>query len=85
MKKKDSPLSSEEREIIKQENLIIEELTREDPEKLILSEVGTVIQDYIDAYFSHSDLAGKRATETYVSHLLFAIVKRLNKNSKTIN
>jgi hypothetical protein len=85
MKKKNTPLSSEEKEIIKQENLIIEELTREDPEKLILSEIGTVIQDYIDAYLSHSDLAGKRTAETYVSHLLFAIVKRLNKNSKTIN
>lgn len=85
MKKKDDQLSPEERQIIKQENLIIEELTREDPEKLILSEIGTVIQDYIDAYLSHSDLAGKTTAETYVSHLLFAIVKRLNKNSKTIN
>jgi hypothetical protein len=82
MKKKTTDSHNQEKAFIKQENFFIEELTRDDPEKLILTQLGTVMQDYIDAYISFTS---QSSYEKYISHLLYVMVKRLNKNSKTIN
>lgn len=72
---------------IREENKLLEELALEMPEKLYFSEAGTILQDYIKAYIKQfsppeNDLG---LGNSYVSHLLYAIVERINKNSRTIN
>ena len=72
---------------IRQENKLLEELALEMPEKLLFSEAGTVLQDYIKAYVRQfspvdNDLG---IGSSYISHLLYAVVERVNKNSRTIN
>jgi hypothetical protein len=75
------------RDRIRQENKLLEELALEMPEKLLFSEAGTVLQDYIKAYVRQfspvdNDLG---IGSSYISHLLYAVVERVNKNSRTIN
>ncbi len=72
---------------IRQENKLLEEMALEMPEKLMFSEAGTILQDYIKAYVKQfspldNDLG---LGSSYISHLLYAVVERVNKNSRTIN
>ena len=72
---------------IRQENKLLEELALEMPEKLMFSEAGTILQDYIKAYIRQfspvdNDLG---LGSSYISQLLYAVVERVNKNSRTIN
>jgi hypothetical protein len=72
---------------IREENRLLEELALEMPEKLYFSEAGTIMQDYIKAYIKQfSPLENDLGLgNSYVSHLLYAVVERINKNSRTIN
>jgi hypothetical protein len=75
------------KERIRQENKLLEEMALEMPEKLMFSEAGTILQDYIKAYVKQfspldNDLG---LGSSYISHLLYAVVERVNKNSRTIN
>ena len=75
------------KERIRQENKLLEEMALEMPEKLMFSEAGTILQDYIKAYVNQfspldNDLG---LGSSYISHLLYAVVERVNKNSRTIN
>jgi hypothetical protein len=72
---------------IRQENKLLEEMALEMPEKLMFSEAGTILQDYIKAYIRQfspvdNDLG---LGSSYISQLLYAVVERVNKNSRTIN
>ncbi len=72
---------------IMQESQLLEELANETPEKLIFTEAGTIMQDYITAYtsqFNPSDRPSFGASP-YLSSLMYAVVDRINKNTKTIN
>lgn len=75
------------KERIKQENRLLEELALEMPEKLIFTEAGTILQDYLKAYVrQYSPLENDLAVgSSYISHLLYAVVERVNKNTKTVN
>lgn len=75
------------KERVRLENRLLEELALEMPDKLAFSEAGTILQDYIKAYIKQfSPLENDLGLgNSYISHLLYAIVERINKNSKTIN
>jgi len=75
------------RDRIRQENRLLEELALESPEKLLFSEAGTIIQDYVTAYISQFDPLENSLGlgNSYISHLLYAVVERINKNSRIIN
>lgn len=68
---------------IKEESQILEQLALEAPEKLCLTEAGTIMQDYIIAYMQQGDLSAK--SEKYLTNLLYAIVDRMNRNTKVLN
>ncbi len=72
---------------IREENRLLEELALESPEKLLFSEAGTILQDYIKAYIKQfSPLENDLGIgSSYVSHLLYSVVERINKNSRIIN
>jgi hypothetical protein len=73
------------KESTKQENKLLLELATEQPEKLFLTEAGTILQDYIYAYTSQFDMSETKFSNSFVANLLFAVVERVNKNTKTIN
>lgn len=72
---------------IREENRLLEEMALEMPDKLYFSEAGTILQDYIKAYIKQfSPLENDLGLgNSYVSHLLYAVVERINKNSRIIN
>lgn len=72
---------------IKEENKLLEEMALEMPEKLIFTEAGTILQDYLKAYVrQYSPLDNDLGVgSSFVSHLLYAVVERVNKNTKTVN
>jgi hypothetical protein len=72
---------------IREENRLLEELALESPEKLLFSEAGTILQDYVKAYIKQSSPLENNLGigSSYVSHLLYAVVERINKNSRIIN
>jgi hypothetical protein len=73
------------KEAIKQENKLLLELATEQPEKLFLTEAGTILQDYIKAYNYQFDMTETKSSSSFVANLLYAVVERVNKNTKTIN
>lgn len=75
------------KESFKEENRLLEELALESPDKLIFTEAGTILQDYISAYRAQFNaLEYKSAgSNTYLGNLVFAVVERINKNTQTIN
>jgi hypothetical protein len=65
---------------------LLEQIASETPQKLICTEAGTVLQDYISAYIAQYGFTNKKATGgTYLSCLLYSIVERIKKNKTTIN
>jgi hypothetical protein len=73
------------KESIKQENKLLLELASEYPEKLFLTEAGTILQDYIKAYNSQFDITETKSSSSFVANLVYAVVERVNKNTRTIN
>ena len=73
------------KEAIKQENKLLLELASESPEKLFLTEAGTILQDYIKAYTIQFDITETKSSSSFVANLLYAVVERVNKNVKIIN
>ena len=72
---------------IMQESQLLEEIANETPEKLIFTEAGTIMQDYITAYMSQFGRSERPnfGVSPYLSSLMYAVVDRINKNTQTIN
>jgi hypothetical protein len=72
---------------IREENRLLEELALEMPEKLIFTQAGTIMQDYIKAYINQfSPIDNELGLGTsYVNHLLYIVIERINKNTRTIH
>lgn len=70
---------------IYEENKLLEEIASETPEKLIFTEAGTIMQDYIIAYLNQISLADSKGGGTYLSSLIYAVVDRINKNIGSVN
>ena len=50
---------------ITQSNALLEEIATETPEKLICTEIGTILQDYISAYISQYNINKKQVGHIY--------------------
>lgn len=72
---------------ILEENKLLEEMALQMPDKLIFTEAGTILQDYIKAYINQfSPLENDLGLgNSYVSHLLYTVVHRMNKGIRTIH
>lgn len=70
---------------IYEENKLLEEIAAETPEKLIFTEAGTIMQDYITAYLNQVNPIDSKAGTTYLSNLIYAVVDRINKNIGSVN
>lgn len=70
---------------IYEENKLLEEIASETPEKLIFTEAGTIMQDYVTAYLNQISLADSKGDGTYLSSLIYAVVDRINKNIESVN
>lgn len=76
------------KEKINRENLLLEEIANETPEKLFLTEAGTILQDYIWAYINQFVVSNKKpmlGDNVYLSNLLHVVAERINKNIETLN
>lgn len=76
-------------EIKNETNTFIKQLAVEDPQKLILTEIGTIIQDYISAYVNQNDITEKNklisGISPFMSSLMYVLTDRINKSAKSIN
>jgi hypothetical protein len=66
-------------------NTLLEQIATETPEKLICTEIGTILQDYISAYINQYNINKKQVGSTYMANLLYSIIERIKKTSTTIN